>query len=140
MQIVVATGFIAKTKTGQVTTLKRNGSDYSATIVGALFQSSRIIIWTDVDGVFSADPRKVPTSPARECQHSTFHISRLVTLKSSNTLLAQRVALQLVWQRSVPPVCRHHECSVNTGSPDPPAERGTWHSCLCTPLLCVWPA
>ena len=58
-QIIVATGFIAKTPTGQVTTLKRNGSDYSATILGALFQSSRITIWTDVDGVFSADPRKV---------------------------------------------------------------------------------
>ena len=44
----------------QVTTLKRNGSDYSATIVGALFQASQITIWTDVDGVYSADPRKVP--------------------------------------------------------------------------------
>ena len=43
-----------------MTTLKRNGSDYSATIVGALFQASQITIWTDVDGVYSADPRKVP--------------------------------------------------------------------------------
>jgi hypothetical protein len=43
----------------QVTTLKRNGSDYSATILGALFQSGHITIWTDVDGVYSADPRKV---------------------------------------------------------------------------------
>lgn len=59
VQIVVATGFIAKTPGGQVTTLKRNGSDYSATIMGALVRSSRITIWTDVDGVFSADPRKV---------------------------------------------------------------------------------
>jgi aspartokinase/homoserine dehydrogenase 1 len=45
---------------GQATTLKRNGSDFSATIMGALFKSSHITIWTDVDGVFSADPRKVP--------------------------------------------------------------------------------
>ena len=44
----------------QVTTLKRNGSDYSATTIGALFQASQITIWTDVDGVYSADPRKVP--------------------------------------------------------------------------------
>ena len=42
----------------QVTTLKRNGSDYSATVVGALFRASDITIWTDVDGVYSADPRK----------------------------------------------------------------------------------
>lgn len=43
-----------------MTTLKRNGSDYSATTIGALFQASQITIWTDVDGVYSADPRKVP--------------------------------------------------------------------------------
>lgn len=59
MQIIVATGFIAKNPQGQVTTLKRNGSDYSATIVGALVRGSHITIWTDVDGVYSADPRKV---------------------------------------------------------------------------------
>jgi bifunctional aspartokinase / homoserine dehydrogenase 1 len=44
---------------GHVTTLKRNGSDYSATIMGALFRAKHITIWTDVDGVYSADPRKV---------------------------------------------------------------------------------
>lgn len=55
----MATGFIAKNPAGQVTTLKRNGSDYSATIMGALVRGSAITIWTDVDGVFSADPRKV---------------------------------------------------------------------------------
>lgn len=59
LQVIVATGFIAKNPQGQVTTLKRNGSDYSATIVGALVRGSHITIWTDVDGVFSADPRKV---------------------------------------------------------------------------------
>lgn len=59
MQVIVATGFIASNLQGQVTTLKRNGSDYSATILGALFQGSHITIWTDVDGVYSADPRKV---------------------------------------------------------------------------------
>ena len=59
-QVIVATGFIAKNQAGQVTTLKRNGSDYSATIMGALVRSANIVIWTDVDGVFSADPRKVP--------------------------------------------------------------------------------
>ena len=59
LQIILATGFIAKNLEGQVTTLKRNGSDYSATILGALLRSCHITIWTDVDGVFSADPRKV---------------------------------------------------------------------------------
>lgn len=57
--IVVTTGFIARKPNGVPTTLKRNGSDYSATIMGALFMSKNITIWTDVDGVYSADPRKV---------------------------------------------------------------------------------
>jgi hypothetical protein len=59
-KLVVATGFIARNPEGQATTLRRNGSDFSATILGALFRSGRITIWTDVDGVYSADPRKVP--------------------------------------------------------------------------------
>lgn len=57
---VVVTGFIASTPDGIPTTLRRNGSDYSASIFGALFNSEAITIWTDVDGVLSADPRLVP--------------------------------------------------------------------------------
>jgi hypothetical protein len=50
---------VPPTRSGQATTLRRNGSDFSATILGALFRSGAITIWTDVDGVYSADPRKV---------------------------------------------------------------------------------
>lgn len=55
----VVTGFIAATTTGVTTTLGRNGSDYTASIVGAGVRASAIEIWTDVDGVYSADPRFV---------------------------------------------------------------------------------
>ncbi|GJP81058.1 hypothetical protein CLOP_g11238 [Closterium sp. NIES-67] len=58
--LVVATGFIARTEDGVPTTLKRDGSDLSAAIFGSLLRAGRVIIWTDVDGVYSADPRKVP--------------------------------------------------------------------------------
>ncbi len=57
---VVVTGFIARDRDGQATTLGRNGSDYSGAIFGALFGAAAIEIWTDVDGVLSADPRLVP--------------------------------------------------------------------------------
>ncbi len=58
---VIATGFIARRLSdSSITTLGRNGSDYSASIFGALFDASEIHIWTDVDGVLSADPRRVP--------------------------------------------------------------------------------
>ena len=57
----VVTGFIARRLADErITTLGRNGSDYSASIFGALFDAAEIHIWTDVDGVLSADPRRVP--------------------------------------------------------------------------------
>lgn len=59
-QVWVITGFIASDARGVPTTLGRNGSDFSASIFGALLDAQAIHIWTDVDGVLSADPRRVP--------------------------------------------------------------------------------
>jgi bifunctional aspartokinase / homoserine dehydrogenase 1 len=57
--VQAVTGFIGSTETGLTTTLGRGGSDYTAAIIGAALDAERIEIWTDVDGVLSADPRKV---------------------------------------------------------------------------------
>jgi aspartokinase/homoserine dehydrogenase 1 len=57
---VIITGFVAATPEGIPATLGRNGSDYSASIFGALLGAREIHIWTDVDGVMSANPRLVP--------------------------------------------------------------------------------
>ncbi len=57
--VPVVTGFIAAAPDGTVTTLGRGGSDYTATILGAALNASEIWIWTDVDGFFSADPKRV---------------------------------------------------------------------------------
>jgi aspartokinase/homoserine dehydrogenase 1 len=57
--VPVVTGFIGATAEGQLTTLGRGGSDYSATILGAAIDADEVIIWTDVDGVLTADPRLV---------------------------------------------------------------------------------
>ena len=57
---LIITGFIATDTQGLQTTLGRNGSDFSASIFGSLLDASEIVIWTDVDGVLSADPRLVP--------------------------------------------------------------------------------
>jgi len=54
--IPVVTGFIAATEEGQTTTIGRNGSDYSAAIIGAALNAEIIEIWTDVDGIYTADP------------------------------------------------------------------------------------
>ncbi|MFB6273678.1 MAG: bifunctional aspartate kinase/homoserine dehydrogenase I [Salinibacter sp.] len=58
--VIVATGFIAITPDGVPTTLGRNGSDHSAAIFAALLEAEALTIWTDTDGVMSADPRYVP--------------------------------------------------------------------------------
>ena len=82
--LVIATGFIAKNPSGQATTLKRNGSDYSATTMGALFKSGHITIWTDVDGVYSADPRKVPEAVC--LQHLSYHEAWELSYFGANVL------------------------------------------------------
>ncbi|MBC7922110.1 MAG: bifunctional aspartate kinase/homoserine dehydrogenase I [Ferruginibacter sp.] len=58
--LVLITGFIASTDQGETTTLGRGGSDYTGSIFGAALGAEEIEIWTDVDGIMTADPRKVP--------------------------------------------------------------------------------
>ncbi len=68
--VLVTTGFIASTDDGQITTLGRGGSDYSATIFGAIVGAEEVQIWTDVSGVMTTDPRIVPE--ARSIPELTF--------------------------------------------------------------------
>ena len=58
--IPVVTGFIGATPDGVLTTLGRGGSDYSATILGSVLGADEVVIWTDVDGLLTTDPRLVP--------------------------------------------------------------------------------
>ena len=60
MDAVITQGFIAATAKGETTVLGRGGSDYSASLIGMALDAERIEIWTDVDGVRTADPRIVP--------------------------------------------------------------------------------
>jgi aspartate kinase len=58
-QVIVTTGFIGANPEGVITTLGRGGSDYSAGIIGSVLPADEVWIWTDVDGVMTADPRLV---------------------------------------------------------------------------------
>ncbi len=64
--IAVVTGYIATDREGLPATLGRNGSDYSASIFAALLAAEEVDIWTDVDGVMSGDPRRVPEATVIE--------------------------------------------------------------------------
>src|SRR5437868_367264 len=58
--VPIATGFFGADERGITTTLRRGGSDYSGSILGHALNADEIWIWTDVDGVLTADPRIVP--------------------------------------------------------------------------------
>jgi aspartokinase/homoserine dehydrogenase 1 len=60
--VQMVTGFIGSTEKNETTTLGRGGSDYTASILGAALNADIIDIWTDVDGMMTADPRKVPNA------------------------------------------------------------------------------
>jgi aspartokinase/homoserine dehydrogenase 1 len=60
--VAITTGFIGATPEGVITTLGRGGSDYSAAIIGSVLPADEVWIWTDVDGVMTADPRLVPSA------------------------------------------------------------------------------
>jgi aspartate kinase len=69
--VPVLGGFIASSESGEVTTLGRGGSDYSAAIVGAALNAARIEIWTDVSGILTTDPRICPK--AQRIAEISFH-------------------------------------------------------------------
>ena len=99
----VVTGFIGATTEGQLTTLGRGGSDYSATILGAALDAEEVIIWTDVDGVLTADPRLVPearTIPVisyREAAELAYFGAKVLHPKTLNPVVQAAIP---VWIRN----------------------------------------
>lgn len=69
-QVTIVSGFVAQSDKGQITTLGRGGSDYTATIIAAALDLPEIEIWTDVSGIYTANPKVVPQ--AKIVEHITF--------------------------------------------------------------------
>jgi aspartate kinase len=95
----VITGFIGATPAGVVTTLGRGGSDYSAAIFGVALDAQAVWIWTDVNGVMSADPRVVPaarTLPAlsfREISELAYYGAKVLHPKTIRPVVERGIAL-----------------------------------------------
>lgn len=83
-KLPVITGYVGKTRHGDITTLGRNGSDYTATIVGSAIEAEEIQIWSDTDGVMTADPRLVPE--ARPIDRLTFEEASELAYYGGNVL------------------------------------------------------
>ncbi|WP_103019450.1 bifunctional aspartate kinase/homoserine dehydrogenase I [Salinibacter altiplanensis] len=111
--ILVATGFIATTPDGVPTTLGRNGSDHSAALFASLLGAEALTIWTDTDGVMSADPRYVPDA------------RRLDVLSYEEALEMAYFGAGVIHPRTLSPAIEH-EIPItirNTFAPDRPGTR-----------------
>lgn len=97
-QIPVVTGFIAATVDGTITTLGRGGSDYTASLLGAALNIDEIWIWTDVDGLMTADPRIVKDSRVL----SSVSFGEALELSYFGAKMMHPRALQPAAQRKIP--------------------------------------
>jgi aspartate kinase len=97
-EVPVVTGFIAATQHGVTTTIGRGGSDYSATIVGAAVKADEVWIWSDVDGLMTADPRIVPQ--ARLLPQIRFIEAIEMGLFGAKSMHPR--ALEPAWDRKIP--------------------------------------
>ncbi|MGC2466415.1 MAG: aspartate kinase [Candidatus Acidiferrum sp.] len=119
--VPIVTGFLGATTEGTLTTLGRGGSDYSATILGAALHADEVIIWTDVDGVLTADPRLVPearTIPVisyREAAELAFFGAKVLHPKT----------LHPVMQAAIPVWIRNSFAPERPGTLITPEGRGT---------------
>jgi aspartate kinase len=101
--VPVVTGFIGASQEGLLTTLGRGGSDYSATILGAAMDAHEVIIWTDVDGVLTADPRLVPDAKTipeisyREAAELAYFGAKVLHPKTLNPVVEAAIP---VWIRN----------------------------------------
>ena len=98
---IVMTGFSCRDATGRVTTLGRNGSDFSATILAALLDAKAVHIWTDVEGVLSADPARVPQAQVvehlsyREAFELAYYGARVLHPQTLAPLLAREIPVRI---------------------------------------------
>ena len=112
-RVPVVTGFIGATPRGAVTTLGRGGSDYSAAILGAALDARAVIIWTDVPGVMTADPRVVSSARTiaalsfREVSELAYYGAKVLHPKTIRPVIERDIEL---WIR-------------NTFEPDHPGTR-----------------
>src|SRR5437868_8407477 len=97
-RIPVVMGYSGATPNGQITTLGRGGSDYSATILGAAIEADEVWFWTDVDGVLTADPRVCPD--AVTLPEITF--AEAIELSYYGAKVIHRKAIRPTMERGIP--------------------------------------
>ena len=101
-EIPVVTGFIGATADGVLTTLGRGGSDYSASILGAALDAGEVWIWTDVDGVLTANPGDVPEARTlaeisySEASELAYYGAKVLHYKTIIPAFRQRIPVRIL--------------------------------------------
>ena len=122
----IITGFIANNLKKKTTTLGRGGSDYTASILAAALGAERLEIWTDVDGIMTADPKKVKKALTLE------HINYLEAIEMSyfGAKILHAKTVQPVYKKNIPILIKntfnpsHHGTLINgTISNAPPKDK-----------------
>ncbi|MEC9390571.1 MAG: bifunctional aspartate kinase/homoserine dehydrogenase I [Myxococcota bacterium] len=96
----VVTGFCGLAPDGSTTTLGRGGSDYTATLIASAIDADEVTIWTDVDGVFSADPRVVPEARCvdqlnyREAAELSFYGAKVLHQRTMIPVAQKRIPVR----------------------------------------------
>ncbi|HTR99253.1 MAG TPA: aspartate kinase, partial [Bacteroidota bacterium] len=111
-QVPVTQGFIGVTADGAYTTMGRESSDYSASIIGAALDADRVQIWTDVDGLLTADPRKV--TDVRKVRRMSFDEAFELSYFGAK-VLHPRTMLPLL-ERNIPVEVRNSRREEGTGT------------------------
>ena len=111
--VPVITGYIGSTEDGTPTTLGRSGSDFSAAVIAACLEASELRIWTDVDGILTADPNVVPNA----------RVLRELSYEEATRLA--RFGAEVLHPRTIGPIIDHGIplCILNCFNPDDPGTR-----------------
>ena len=111
--VPVITGYVGATEDGAPTTLGRSGSDFSAAVIAACLEATELRIWTDVDGILTADPNVVPNA----------HVLRELSYEEATRLA--RFGAEVLHPRTIAPIIEHGIplCILNCFNPGDPGTR-----------------
>jgi len=110
--LVITQGFIGATEKGVTTVLGRGGSDYSGSIFGAALDAVEVQIWTDVDGIMTTDPRKVPT--ARSIPAITY--AEAAELAFFGAKVVHPATIQPAVEKSIPVLVKNTKNPLHPGT------------------------
>ncbi|SEQ79230.1 lysine-sensitive aspartokinase 3 [Basfia succiniciproducens] len=112
-ELVITQGFIGRDPNGKTTTLGRGGSDYSAALIAEVLNAKDVLIWTDVAGIYSTDPRIVPNA------------QRIDTMSFAEAAEMATFGAKVLHPATLLPAVRSN-IPVYVGSSKAPEQGGTW--------------